>query len=587
MNARIPIQLFGYRPDATRLSFWEKYIVWLQNLATFLPVPQKMSDNCKICGFSATAEPAFSSFLSPPHIQELLATNNPPSQIQESQLRDDVAQTIASLQDLNVKIASMQRDFQQLVRERDQKAAKLKDFKTVLHPIRRFPKEILCEIFLFFINEDLEQDEHVSSLDPSAPHWVVARISAAWRKIATSFARMWSTIRIINRIAISPSLQVSEGISTSHPLLSILFSSSLRWKDLHLDMVITDLDAFSYLRGSFPLLKTLHVWNHDAAGRPQTLNMFEFAPSLTTLWGHSTALSRFNLPFSQITSFQCPIGCECPSYARLLGMMPNLQRLETLCFPDPADPDDYLISPSVLLPHPQRATFRHDKEPSHSGIDCPLLARLSLPALVDLDTVIEKSTEELLALLTRSQCRLTRLSLELHNVPDEDCINLLRDIPSLTSFTLSCSEAQVDKFMDALIRSPLVASGLQSLTMTNQWGLIPAALAQLRASRPSLAMNPVECQKAAKPRRPKILWRIWQSFNELYALCWSKEAVARPLQASGQNTSSDCRISRTSSQRISGSCKVYDYSADPSGTFGIVVPLSTSVDSSYPRRDWL
>ncbi|KAJ7589630.1 hypothetical protein C8J56DRAFT_36633 [Mycena floridula] len=147
------------------------------------------------------------------------------------------------------------------------------DFKAVLHPIRRLPKEILCEIFLSFINEDLEEDEEVGSLDPSMEQWIVVRVSSESRRIALSFPRLWSTIRIVHHDfdldhlvsvlhVLGSQLQRSgnhglsvyinvgqHGIEPSHPLLPMLFSTSLRWKDL---LLIVSVDSVIYLADYHP-----------------------------------------------------------------------------------------------------------------------------------------------------------------------------------------------------------------------------------------------------------------------------------------------------------------------------------------------
>ncbi|KAJ7589806.1 hypothetical protein C8J56DRAFT_1163615 [Mycena floridula] len=477
-----------------------------------------MADECKVCGFSASREPTFPSETPshslPPRIQELLSSNISPSEAEEFHLRGILSQGDHFLQNLDDRIAAMQRELKELVLERARKAAELRDCKLILNPVRRVPKELLCEIFLSFINENLEEDETKSSLDPSATHWAVTRVCREWRGIAVSLPRMWSTMRIVQEDLDGPTgdmmtLQIlgtqlhrsgthqlsasfsCDDLVPSHHVLQTLLCTSQRWKDLHISVPVEQLAAFTSLRGYIPSLQTLHLWDclADPVGPASTalrMDMFEFASNLKTLFGHPNALSNFKLPFSQITAFESTYDCPCHSYPNVLVLMPNLEKLTTTCS-DPDDIDDY--PDTIQLPNLRHAVLnRGDEQDPHCNSDCVLLCRLCLPALQDLEVTIYQSTTELRSLIERSQSPLVRLSLRAHDIDEEeDFVAILDRLPSLTSFKLSCSDAQfATKIIQTLIQNPSITPGLLSLEI--DLGIDPEQLETLKSARSLLSV---------------------------------------------------------------------------------------------------
>ncbi|KAJ7590477.1 hypothetical protein C8J56DRAFT_748986, partial [Mycena floridula] len=122
-----------------------------------------------------------------------LGSNKPPSQLEESQFRELLTESAGSLKDLDERIATMRRDLEVLVFQRASKRREVEEYRSVLHPIRRLPKEILCEIFVSCVNEDLDDDGYnrANSLTASSTIWILPRVSADWRSITLSFPRMW------------------------------------------------------------------------------------------------------------------------------------------------------------------------------------------------------------------------------------------------------------------------------------------------------------------------------------------------------------------------------------------------------------
>ncbi|KAJ7589782.1 hypothetical protein C8J56DRAFT_783365 [Mycena floridula] len=385
----------------------------------------------------------------------------------------------------------------------------------MLNPIRRMPNEILCEIFLSFINENLEEGHAMNSLNISASHWAVTHVCREWRRTAVSFPRMWSTVRIaeedldgttgdvVTLHVLGTQLQRSgthelsvsiacEDFIPSHPVLQSLLCTSHRWKDFCIMIPLSNFYGFEVLRASLPSLRTLHIWDTSVEDSnlpdEDATSVFEFASNLRTLFGHPHALSSFKLPFTQITTLESVFDSPCHSYLKILALLPNLEKLTTSCI-DPGDIDHH--AKIVQLARLRHAILnRGDEEEPHGNSDCVLLCRLSLPALQELDVTIYESMDEFRALLERSQYPLVKLSLRVHdldNEEDDECIEFLEDLPSLTTFKLSCSDDFATKIIETLIQNPSIIPGLWSLEIDSDLDL--EQIEDLNEARPLLSLT--------------------------------------------------------------------------------------------------
>ncbi|KAJ7584251.1 hypothetical protein C8J56DRAFT_199354 [Mycena floridula] len=231
--------------------------------------------------------------------------------------------------------------------------------------------------------------------------------------------------------------------------------------------------------------------------------MFEFAPKLTKLIGHPYLLCKLTLPFSQIVEYDQELGSTCPSHTALLSRISNVNCIRVACvYNDELDSitgiDPVQIPRSITLPFVTRVTFRrrieeeNEEEYEHSCDDCALIFRLTLPALRELDIHVYHPMDELQNLFRRSQCPLETLSLYTYGVPDDACIALLKDIPTLTSFTLKCLDDFADKIMEAFSNSPTIVPSLQFLKLENPCSLDSAQIQQLKARRPALSVVEID-----------------------------------------------------------------------------------------------
>ncbi|KAJ7584209.1 hypothetical protein C8J56DRAFT_198738 [Mycena floridula] len=485
-----------------------------------------MPENCRLCGFSETLEPddhhSETTRTFPAHLLSFTLSNDAPSHEEESHFRQLLSEGVQDLQNLDDRIAMMRRNLEVLVDQRASKGREVEQYKSVLHPIRRLPKEILYEIFLWFVKEDVYEDSAVSSLNPTSTNWILPRVSRHWSSVALSFARIWSTVRLttedfsftgpeksrmlevqLQRSAnhqLSISLLSDTDIPKNDPLFLVLLSTSSRWKELFLLTTMKSLESLSPLRGSLPSMTTLHVWAHRTDVPISVSSMFEFAPKLTKLFGNPYALQKLQLPFSQIDTYCQDISFTCSAHASLLSRMLNLQRIATVCILNPAEDSLSALSTESLptritLPFLRHASLlrgptAEDEEEhvEHSSSRCSLIHRLTVPALKEMEITIHQSMNELRALLLRSQCSLETLSLEVHDVPDDACLGLLMVIPTLTSFTLDCTEALATKFMEDFSQSPSVVPSLRYLELKQPCGFDSTQIEEFKALRPLLSV---------------------------------------------------------------------------------------------------
>ncbi|KAF9016220.1 hypothetical protein BDZ89DRAFT_1166366, partial [Hymenopellis radicata] len=80
-------------------------------------------------------------------VAELLRQNHPPLDVELADFRLVVDKSPEILQDLDEKIAQARETLDHLIQARTQAELHLADAKSLLHPIRRLPNEIISEIF--------------------------------------------------------------------------------------------------------------------------------------------------------------------------------------------------------------------------------------------------------------------------------------------------------------------------------------------------------------------------------------------------------------------------------------------------------
>ncbi|KAF8993922.1 hypothetical protein BDZ89DRAFT_1182277 [Hymenopellis radicata] len=84
-------------------------------------------------------------------VEELLRQNHPPLDVELTAFRKIAEDACATLNDLDSKIVQARELLENLLSARQQAQSRLEDAKTILHPVRSIPSELLAEIFLYCI----------------------------------------------------------------------------------------------------------------------------------------------------------------------------------------------------------------------------------------------------------------------------------------------------------------------------------------------------------------------------------------------------------------------------------------------------
>ncbi|KAE9399112.1 hypothetical protein BT96DRAFT_858542, partial [Gymnopus androsaceus JB14] len=148
----------------------------------------KHFQTCPQCGFHSLgdSENTMESENLPSPIEALLQNNESPDSESSFDTQSLLSQAEHALADLDSQIERMQTSISRLSERRERITVNIQAYRTVLHPIRRLPREVILEIFEWC----LPGLRVVSSLSAKAP-WVLGQLSRHWRSIALSSPTLW------------------------------------------------------------------------------------------------------------------------------------------------------------------------------------------------------------------------------------------------------------------------------------------------------------------------------------------------------------------------------------------------------------
>ncbi|KAF9054964.1 hypothetical protein BDZ89DRAFT_912749, partial [Hymenopellis radicata] len=125
--------------------------------------------------------------------------NDPPRDSELADFHLVVQQTPQFLADITGMISQATDIIERLVKARTQILSHLQDAKSLIHPIRRLPSEILGEIFQHCVPTWAlrpPKDSQYDSLDPRYSPWTLSHVCHLWRHIVTTSPYLWSHLSL-------------------------------------------------------------------------------------------------------------------------------------------------------------------------------------------------------------------------------------------------------------------------------------------------------------------------------------------------------------------------------------------------------
>ncbi|KAK0234331.1 hypothetical protein IW262DRAFT_145895 [Armillaria fumosa] len=338
---------------------------------------------------------------------ELLNSNDPPFRAEQVHLKNAISQDHGVLAKVRNQIAEARAMLDGLLEEEARIQDTIESYKTILHPIRAIPEDIIREFFIASLDTD---EERKDSLNEKFAPLVLSQVCRDWKTIALSTCRLWSSLRLDfdlyrNDMAclyllqtyllragmhdITLSIRSELHLSKSH-LIPILILSAPRWTDLSLSITHKSVHTFSAARGTFHRLSRLSLEVIGPIPRARanlakcTFDAFEYAPMLRnfTLQRMCAAVEEISLPWSQPNEYA---GDDWMSpYIDIFKRAPDMERASLQCDGE----SEYYDEDRPSLSHQGlRVLHLHEAEdPTNSRIlseggNVRLLSYLEFPSL--------------------------------------------------------------------------------------------------------------------------------------------------------------------------------------------------------------
>ncbi|KAK0438951.1 hypothetical protein EV421DRAFT_2021031 [Armillaria borealis] len=340
-----------------------------------------------------------------------------------------------------------------LVSERDQAASNISDAKSLLHPTRRLPDDVLRAVFRACTKSADEAFDatliltvDIESVQPNQSPWTVSCVCQHWRTVAIHTGELWSLIELDldngpedeelakNRVfRLGLSLFRSNGHDLSIrlygkksvpgvcPILQILLPTAPYWKRLSVFLPLASFRHFSACKGFLNRLDTLYISGVESEIDAFHIDAFQLAPSLRAV-GTSRTLTPFCIPSLGVTTFISG-GPNMTTY-RSLKRLPRVQKLTLFCWDHI---DEAALAEPISLPS---VTFLHLFHLSGTGAPLSITnmySRLILPSLRHLEiTFFGESPHHIsLPVVTNpASCPLNSLVINFYSLTQEACSQL-------------------------------------------------------------------------------------------------------------------------------------------------------------------
>ncbi|KAJ6592659.1 hypothetical protein B0H19DRAFT_892986, partial [Mycena capillaripes] len=112
-----------------------------------------------------------------------LRGNEPPHDSEIPFIRDTISDSQNQVDALDAQIHGLEAALAELVRRRDEATRRVVQYRSAIHPIRRMPPELICEIFSL----TLPSEEEIPNNSP----WHLGHICRSWRFAGLAYPQLW------------------------------------------------------------------------------------------------------------------------------------------------------------------------------------------------------------------------------------------------------------------------------------------------------------------------------------------------------------------------------------------------------------
>ncbi|KAK0203667.1 hypothetical protein DFS33DRAFT_819826 [Desarmillaria ectypa] len=320
-----------------------------------------------------------------------------------------------------------------LQKEKTRVETALKDYALILSPARRVPVELWYNIFQMCQSSAVDSSSF--SLSTAIVPWSLGQVCSLWRVIVNDMPQLWTDVGVnLDRIGgagdaslhkakyllrqqlrRSEPLLISISVDASTlaifqlgaPLLSIVRSSSSRWRSLALYLPVSAWNVFSGTGVGNPRnLERLNLFIKGLPLRttPSPITWNHYAPNLISIsiGGFELHGATWRLPWAQLRSVEVNQVINTRFVASVCGLSPWLQSFTIWRW-------KHVIGPAIHCEHAQLTKIVLGE--GNDNLD-ELLRALTLPALLEME--LHHCTWSISALtefLQRSKCQLHAIAI--------------------------------------------------------------------------------------------------------------------------------------------------------------------------------
>lgn len=402
---------------------------------------------CPKCGHNLLCSPAIGTYLSP--APAITYTNHTPSELESRLIKANLAEIDVKTRRLDSDINRVQTLLASLVETKERLREHSSSQKTSLSLFRRFPPEVLAEVF-----RQYDRPRFRRAYPP-------AQVCRFWRDVAFSTTFLWTSLKfdlkkvegetdlkMVQRwlsssggLPLTISLGEHAGVTDrpACPSIELIASHSYRWKNVKIYLQEEILRDIRRVQDNLPLLESLEllIYYHTNDDLPPN-DLFLAAPRLRELeLFRNTSKEIPQVNWTQLTV--CRLGGEylLTELYDIIQGCDNLSQctLEVSCEPNA----EITHRPIIIRPNIESlAMFAEDTfEGTHLG---SLLDRLELPSMSSYSQDLGNTNiTSLTSLLSRSVPPLRQLYLQSWNgdpTTEVELIDCLQSCPLLQNLTL-------------------------------------------------------------------------------------------------------------------------------------------------------